>query len=175
MDTDTRCTTDFNKTNSSNCISQLMSCSTWNQRTSSRLCIIWLFAHCERGCVHKSVKLLIRESAQGTSLRSDPHGRWGWSWRSGERTWRWERRWREQSGESKSIKTTTPCGWYMRWLSRNTPWAMSCALSWVQGNNEKRWRVRVCCSHSPSVAADCHQLLTIWLQPFKKCQNSLSE
>ena len=32
-------------------------------------------ASCERSVVDESVRLLIRESAQGTSLRTDPHGR----------------------------------------------------------------------------------------------------
>ena len=30
---------------------------------------------CERSVVDKSVRLLIRESAQGISLQTDPHGR----------------------------------------------------------------------------------------------------
>ena len=33
---------------------------------------------CERGVVDQRVRLLIRGSAQGTSLRTDPHRRWRW-------------------------------------------------------------------------------------------------
>ena len=52
---------------------------------------------------------------------------------------------------------------------RTTPWAtVTCDTIKSADKCEKMWRVRVFCSHSPSVAADCHRLQTILLQTNSK-------
>ena len=115
---------------------------------------------CERSVLDQRVRLLIRWSAHRTSHRTNLHGRWRWRWRwrSGEWKGRWERRWRVQSRGSKSIKTTTTCGWHMDDV-RKTPWAnVTCDIDMCAAKHEKMWRMKVFCSHSPSVAADCYQL-----------------
>ena len=52
---------------------------------------------------------------------------------------RWKRRWRVQNGESKRIKTTTPCGWYKDDVRARHLEPVSCAtLKWVL------WMTRKC-------------------------------
>ena len=61
------------------------------------------------------------------------------------------------------IKHTS--AWHMDDMTRTTPWAnVTCNILKHACKYEKMWRVRVFCSHTPSVAADCHQLWTIFLQ-----------
>ena len=47
----------------------------------------------------------------GLLIEPNPHGKW--RWKSREWKGRWKRRWRVESRGSKSIKTTTSCGWNM--------------------------------------------------------------
>ena len=112
---------------------------------------------CERNVVDKGVRLLICGSAQGTSLRTDPHGRW--RWRSGGWSRRWDRetvksaKWRvEERSDTQAHET------WMTWRGQPS-WAnVTCDTVRHACKYEKMWRVRVFCSHSASVAADCHQL-----------------
>ena len=121
---------------------------------------------CERGVVDKRVRLLIRGSAQGTSLRTDPHGRCGW--RSGRMRWK-------MSGESKRIKTLRTTTWNMGDMMRNTPWAnVTCDTVMSAVKLRENVTCEVCCSHPPSVAADCHQMETMLLQLKKKIMSSTS-
>ena len=79
----------------------------------------WFFFMWE-GSVGQSALLFIRGSAECTSLRTDPHGRWRWRWRSGE--WKRKmrkRRWRVQSGESKRGQNKH-CAWSMDDMMRTT-------------------------------------------------------
>ena len=128
---------------------------------------------CEKIVLGQSAWLLIRVSAHGTSHRTNPHGRW--RWRTGEWKGRWERRWRVQSRGSKSIRSKSTTKRMMTWRdARKTPWAnVTCDIEMCAVKHEKMWRVRVFCSHTPSVAADCYQLQTIWLQPI--CRKSVSK
>ena len=43
----------------------------------------------------------------------------------------------------------------------------------VRVNQRENVTCEVCCSHPPSVAADCYQLWAIWLQQKKSCKVSL--
>ena len=66
-------------------------------------------------------------------------------------------------------KSTHTSAWNMDDMTRTTPWAnVTCDTVMSAGQHEKMWRVRVFCSHTPSVAADCYQLWTILLQLLRK-------
>ena len=87
------------------------------------------------------------------SLRTDPHGRW--RWRSGKWKGRWEGRWRVQNGE---VRTNAAHEAWMTWCGQPS-WAnVMCHIEMSVVEHEKMWRLRVFCSHLPSVAADCYQL-----------------
>ena len=61
----------------------------------------------------------------------------------------------------------------MKWSARHTPNLSQCQCDIKNVCCVTRENVKVCCSHSPSVAADCYQLYTIRLQQVKKtaCQS----
>ena len=114
---------------------------------------------CERGVVDKRVRLLIRGSAQGTSLRTDPH--WKWRWRSGGWSRRWERLWRVQSGESQRIKNAQP---HETWMGWHAHYALSqchvrhcyeCRETWENVTCEGvLFTLPVSCSRLPSAVND---------------------
>ena len=65
-------------------------------------------------------------------------------------------KWRVEERSKRTITET-----HETWMIRcaHTPWAnVTCDTAKHACKHEKMWRVRVFCAHSPSVAADCHQL-----------------
>ena len=114
---------------------------------------------CERSVIGQRARLLITRSAQEISLRQHPHGRGkGRSQSSGGWSERWERQNEEREARVEERSNTQAHDSWMRWRAQ-TPWAnVLWDILWVRTNTRKRWRVRVFCSHLPSVAADCHQL-----------------
>ena len=111
---------------------------------------------CEKGVVDQRVRLLIRGSAQGISLRTDPHRRW----RSG----RWRRRWGETVKSAKwRVEERSDTQAHETWMTWRalTPWAnVACDTLKHACKHEKMWRVR-CTVYTPrrlQQIAICHQL-----------------